>query len=208
MKTKVFNLIILDESGSMFCIEKQAIDSVNETIQTIRSAEKKNKDQEHFVSLVTFNNETKTVCDCVAVGDVAELTSESYCPNCCTALYDAMGQSLSVLRTKVADGDRVIVTIVTDGEENASCEYSGLAIRALVDELKSKGWVFAYIGANHNVEAFASRISITNAIRFESTAKGTKAMSDRWNVSKDRFYTRLSSKDFDASEENRNFFAE
>ena len=38
MKTKIFNLIIIDESGSMQSIKNAAIDSVNETIQTIRSA--------------------------------------------------------------------------------------------------------------------------------------------------------------------------
>ena len=41
MKTKIFNLIIIDESGSMQSIKRAAIDSVNETIQTIRSAQKK-----------------------------------------------------------------------------------------------------------------------------------------------------------------------
>lgn len=35
MKTRNFNLIILDESGSMQSIKKEAIDSVNETEQTI-----------------------------------------------------------------------------------------------------------------------------------------------------------------------------
>lgn len=32
MKTKVFNLIILDESGSMCCIERQALNGLNETL--------------------------------------------------------------------------------------------------------------------------------------------------------------------------------
>ena len=41
MKTRVFNLLILDESGSMSSIEKQAVDSVNETLQSVRSAQKK-----------------------------------------------------------------------------------------------------------------------------------------------------------------------
>ena len=39
MKTKVFNLIILDESGSMSCIERQALNGLNETLQTIRRAQ-------------------------------------------------------------------------------------------------------------------------------------------------------------------------
>ena len=57
MKTRIFNLIILDESGSMMSIKKEAIDSVNETLQTIRAAQKKHEDQEHYVTLVTFNND-------------------------------------------------------------------------------------------------------------------------------------------------------
>lgn len=61
MKTKIFNLIIIDESGSMHCIKKEAIDSVNETMQTIRAAETENEDQEHFVTLVTFNDNVRTV---------------------------------------------------------------------------------------------------------------------------------------------------
>lgn len=38
MKTRFFNLIIIDESGSTQSIKKEAVDSVDETIQTIRSA--------------------------------------------------------------------------------------------------------------------------------------------------------------------------
>ena len=41
MKTRIFNLVIIDESGSMQSIKKEAVNSVNETIQTIRSAQKK-----------------------------------------------------------------------------------------------------------------------------------------------------------------------
>lgn len=52
MKTKVFNLIILDESGSMSCIKSQALNGLNETLQTIRKAQKKYPDQEQLVSIV------------------------------------------------------------------------------------------------------------------------------------------------------------
>ena len=43
MKTRIFNLLILDESGSMSSIEKQAVDSVNETLQSVRAAQEKYK---------------------------------------------------------------------------------------------------------------------------------------------------------------------
>lgn len=207
MKTRIFNLIIIDESGSMHSIKTAAINSVNETIQTIRAAQKKYEDQEHYVSLVSFNDDVKTIYECVSAEEVKELTAESYQPDCCTALYDAMGISLNRLRKKVAEDDKVLVTIVTDGYENASKEYSGKAIKALVDELKGKGWIFAYIGANQDVEAVAATISITNVMNFEATCEGTGAMSEKLSKARQGFYGRLSRQtSFSAEDENKGFF--
>ena len=208
MKTRIFNHIIIDESGSMQSIKTAAIDSVNETIQTIRSAQKKHEDQEHYVSLVTFNDDVKTIYECVPVDEVKELTAETYQPACCTALYDAMGISLNALRKKVAEDDKVLVTVVTDGYENASKEYSGKAIKALVDELKIKGWVFAYIGANQDVEAVAATISITNTLRFNATSAGVHGMAGIVSRSRERLYSCMAAPDFDAEEANENFFDE
>lgn len=208
MKTKIFNLIIIDESGSMQSIKQQAIDSVNETIQSIRTAEQKYDDQEHYVSLVTFNDNVTTVYDCVQVAQVEELTAERYTPSCCTALYDAIGMSTHLLRRKVTDGDKVLVTVVTDGYENASKEYSGQAIKALVDELKSKGWVFAYIGANHDVESVAATISITNVMNFEASKDGAQYMSRRVADSRSRWFEKISRGVSHAVEDNSDFFSE
>ena len=210
MKTRIFNLIIIDESGSMQSIKTAAIDSVNETIQTIRSAQKKHEEQEHFVSLVTFNDAVKIVYECVPVDEVKELTAETYQPACCTALYDAMGISLNALRKKVAEDDKVLVTVVTDGYENASKEYSGKAIKALVDELKAKGWVFAYIGANQDVEAVAVTISITNVLNFEATSEGTAVMGAKVGSARTRLFDRIADLgcSFCAADANEDFFDE
>ncbi len=151
------------------------------------------------MSLVTFNDDVKTIYECVPVNEVKELTAETYRPDCCTALYDAMGMSLNALRKKVAEEDKVLVTVVTDGYENASKEYSGKAIKALVDELKAKGWVFAYIGANQDVKAVAATISITNVMNFETTSAGAQMMTDRVNRSRERLYNCMTEPDFSAA---------
>lgn len=208
MKTRIFNLIIIDESGSMHSIKKAAVDSVNETIQSIRAAEEQHEEQEHFVSLVTFHNDVKTIYECVPVKDVQELTDETYRPNCCTALYDAMGISLNALRAKVAKDEKVLVTVVTDGYENASREYSGKAVKALVDELKGEGWVFAYIGANQDVEAVAATISITNTMNFAATSQGVSCMSKKVANSRLRWFNKISQGLSSAAEDNKDFFDE
>ena len=194
MKQRVFNLIILDESGSMCSIEKQAIDGVNETVQTIRAAQKKHEDQEHFLTLVSFNsNSVKTIYDNVEAEKVEELTGRQYRPSCRTPLYDAMGDALTRLSKNVAENDAVLVTVITDGYENASREYSGKAIKSLVESLKSNGWLFTYIGANQDVEAVAAAISITNTLSFSADAEGTAAMFARERQARNRWTDRLAS---------------
>ena len=206
MKTRIFNLIIIDESGSMEVIKQQAINSVNETIQTIRAAQERNENQEHYITLVSFNDRVKTINDCESIDNVQELTASTYIPGCCTALYDAMGMSLNALRKKVADIDKVLVTVVTDGYENASREYSGKAIKALVEELKAKGWVFAYIGANHDVEAVAASMSITNTMSFEATDEGVADMCTGACYNRSAWYDKVESGEADSEEDNKNFF--
>lgn len=192
MKKRIFNLIILDESGSMGCIEKQAIDGVNETIQAIVEAQKTHTDQEHFLTLVSFNSaRITTIYDKVAADKIEELTPKQYNPACCTPLFDAMGGSITALQSFVADNDTVLVTIITDGYENASKEYNGEAIKALVEAKKTKGWIFTYIGANQDVEMVASRMSINNSMSFCSDESGTKKMFSKDRMARHRLYGKI-----------------
>jgi uncharacterized protein YegL len=85
---KIYNLIILDESDSMSCIKKQAIDGFNETIQAIKPTTKKHPEQQHAVSLVTFNSSgIKTVYDRVDADKVKELNDKLYVPDSMTPSY-------------------------------------------------------------------------------------------------------------------------
>ena len=195
-KVQVFNLIILDKSGSMSCIEKAAVAGFNETVGGIRSAQKQfSATQEHFVSLLTFCScSMEYVYDCVPVDEVKTLTSKEYQPCCGTPLYDAMGRGINDLlkKTKDIEGASVVVTVITDGEENSSHEYSGKAIKALVDKMqKDNGWNFAYIGTNQDVEAVAVSLSITNTMLFEDTEEGMTKAWERERKSKQRMYSRM-----------------
>ena len=195
-KTQIYNLIILDKSGSMSSIAKAAIAGFNETVGGIRSAQERFKDtQEHFVSLMIFCNcEKRLVYDKVPVNEVKELTSRDYQPCCCTPLYDAMGISINALFKDIKDKEdaTAVVTVITDGLENASTEYSGSAIKALVEKMKNEeGWNFAYIGTNQDVEATAASLNIDNHMSFEDDDAGMRAAWEKERKSKMMMYTRF-----------------
>ena len=195
MKTRIFNLIIVDESGSMNCIYRQALTGMNETLQTIRATAAKFPQQEQYVTLVTFNStsrpNTNYVLDCIAATQAADIAESQYQPSGCTPLYDAMGTALTRLRAQVAAEDKVLVTIITDGMENSSCEYSGRAIKSLVEDLKSQGWGFTYIGSNHDVAAAAESLSIDAHLEFCEDEEGTREMFQREKRSRANFYRAL-----------------
>ena len=196
-KTQVYNLIILDKSGSMGSIAKAAITGFNETVGGIRSAQERFKNtQEHFVSLMIFCNCEKTmVYDMVPVAEVKELTSKEYQPCCCTPLYDAMGISINALHKAIKDKEdaTAVVTVITDGLENASREYSGKAIKALVERMKDEeGWNFAYIGTNQDVRATSASLSIDNHMDFADNDAGMREAWARERKAKMSMFSRIS----------------
>lgn len=191
-KVRVFNLIILDESGSMISIYQPALTGVNETLQTIRDASKEHPEQEHFVSLVAFDTgHYNKIYDAVAASDAQDITQDKYRPNGGTPLYDAMGRSLNELKSKIGKDDVVLVTIITDGYENASREYNGPAIKALVESLRKEGWVFTYIGANQDVEKVAESMAINNSMAFQASEEGTRMMFGKEMCSRKNFYRKI-----------------
>ena len=56
---RVFNLLVVDESGSMSIIERQALVGINETLTTIQKMQKTHKDMEQRVTLITFDSTHK-----------------------------------------------------------------------------------------------------------------------------------------------------
>ena len=187
-----YHLIVLDASGSMECIRKNALSGCNETIQSIRSLQDKSEGaHHHFLSLVTFNsNETEhVVYDRQPIGKAEELTEKEYIPDACTPLYDALGKSICRLNKAIDKSQEtsVLVTVITDGLENASCEYDADKIRKLVEEFKQSGWTFAFIGANIDEITEAAKLGIHNTLRFEQSEQGTEAMFECYNESVERY---------------------
>lgn len=196
-KTQVFNVIILDRSGSMECIRRAAVDGFNETLAGIKKAQEKFAEtQDHFVSLVTFCScETTHVFDKTPVAEAHPLRMEDYQPCCATPLYDAMGITLTAMRkhVKEIEDSVVVVTIITDGMENASREYNGQSIKELVERLRGEGWTFTYMGANQDSVEVAMTLSIRNYRNFDYSDEGTRASMEKDTCTRMNFFSRLAS---------------
>ena len=191
MEKKVFNLIILDESGSMEIIEKSTVLGLSETIQTIKGAQKQYPEQQHFISLMSFNSRGEKFnyhYDCKPVADIGIFEGKDYCPNGCTPLYDAIGCGLARLRRQISDEDQVLVTIITDGLENDSHEYDFDSICSLIDKVKSHGWMVTYIGANQDAIKEAHEMHIDNGLNYDATPEGVSKMMSCERLARRKFY--------------------
>jgi hypothetical protein len=180
-KHKVYNLIILDESGSMQSIKKTIMNGFNEVVQTIKSVSLEYPEQEHTVTFVSFNSSgIKKIHENSKIESLNQINDRSYQPNGGTPLFDAMGASFFnlnwIIEKENPKNYNVLVTILTDGEENASKEHTGESIKEIIELYKSKNWTFTYIGANHDVNLFASRISINNVMKFETSEEDMQRM--------------------------------
>lgn len=197
-KTKIYNLIVLDKSGSMSSIRTEAVNGYNETLGSIRATQLKFiEDQEHFVSLATFCGcGIQLVHDAVPIKDAQNLTRDQYRPCCRTPLYDAIGTSVNSIKNKLCPDSvaAVLVTIITDGEENSSREWSLDSITQLIEEQKKAGWMFSFIGAGEDVLKAAESISITNTREWCKSAEGTALVLEEENEARARFCRRLRNK--------------
>lgn len=195
---KVYNLIILDESGSMESIKKATISGFNEVVQTIKGIEKQFPEQKHFISFITFNgNGIKTHLDKQPVAGLETISDNTYIPDSMTPLYDAIGMSVLKLKYDIAgqENTNVLVTILTDGMENASNEFNGSQVKKIIEEQKALGWTFTYIGANQDVVKEGASISITNTMQFNANDEDMKIMFQVENESRRRYSEKIRNKE-------------
>lgn len=186
---RVYNLIIVDESGSMSIIHKEALAGINETITTCRQMQKLHPEMQQRVTLISFDSDHfKFHYDNIDAKDARKLTMRDYQPCGATPLYDAIGKGISKLNAQTDSDDNVLVTIITDGEENCSAEYNHRMVRNLIEKQKKQGWTFTFIGTdNLDVESVAASLAIDNHLSFTEDAVGTKEMFRRERVARMRY---------------------
>ena len=172
-------VFILDKSGSMSGLESDTIGGFNSMLEK----QKKEKNRNTYVTTVLFDNEYKLLYSHTLISEVKPLTEKEYSPGGTTALLDAIGRTISQVKSEQArlsskdKAKKVLFVIITDGMENASKEYNLTTVRRLIEaQNKNEKWEFIFLGANIDAIGTAKNLGIkeSRAVQYKSDSIGTK----------------------------------
>lgn len=172
MKKKRTELVfILDKSGSMSGLETDSIGGYNSML-----AQQRALTHDCLITTVLFDNECLLLHDRLKLTKVKDMTHKDYLVGGSTALLDAIGQTIQHM-SQMKDARNVLFVIITDGQENASRQFTMQTVKRLLEQQKeAKGWVFIFLGANIDAVETASRMGISpdHAADFLSDSEGTQ----------------------------------
>ena len=168
-------VFILDRSGSMNGLESDTIGGFNGMISRQKATGEKVN-----VTTVLFDDEVEIIHDRFPIEIVEPLSEKDYFVRGCTALLDAVGQSIHKIENvqkRLPDAHKsrkVIFVITTDGLENSSVEYSYKDVKRMIEARKEDGWEFLFLGANIDAAKEAERMGIARerAVTYENDCKG------------------------------------
>lgn len=185
-KNRTELVFILDKSGSMAGLERDTIGGFNAMLE-----KQKAQSGECRITTVLFDNRYELLHDRTDLRAVRPITAKEYHVGGSTALLDAVGKTIHKIATAQKNtaepfrAQKVLFVIITDGEENASREYSAGEIKETIQRQKARyGWEFIFLGANIDAVETAGRFGIDpgRAADYMPDSRGTalnfQAMSE------------------------------
>lgn len=167
---------IIDRSGSMSSLVAETIGGFNNFLE-----EQKKTGTKATFTLVQFDDKYQIDYNGVDINDVKPLDDKTYVPRGMTALFDAVGKTVTTVGERLAKTDedkrpgQVIFLVITDGEENSSHEYEGSKIRQMVKhQIDKYSWSFVYMGGGNletqQLQGRALGIGAANVYSYDLTA--------------------------------------
>jgi len=172
-KKKIFNLLIIDASGSMRSKVPEVEGGVNQIIDDLKKEAKADKTVKNRISIVDFSahNDIKTLYSQVKAKELKKLKPGDYTTRGSTALFDAIGKSFNEVPDRQ---DGVLVTIFTDGRENDSKEFTEEQIKKLITAKEEAGWTVTFMGTTQEAMMAAGRMGVKSSkqLLFENSKDG------------------------------------
>ncbi len=144
-------VFILDRSQSMTGIRQAVIDGWNSFL-----LEQQKLAEDATLSFVQFDtvNPFEVVHHFKPLKEVEPLTAQTYSPRGSTPLLDALGRGMNTTAmdlASLAPGTRpgkILFVVMTDGQENASRQYSKAEVSKMMDQLHTGGWQFVFLSSD------------------------------------------------------------
>lgn len=165
MKTEI--IVVADESGSMFHLK----DDANGAFQNFLN-EQKDVPGECRVSLIKFNDHVITVYQAADIKSAPKLDLH---PTGRTALYDAIGMTMNKHRDRITAekwADLVVFVVSTDGQENASQEFTLAGIQSMIKMAEASGWKFIWLMSNQDAMEQAKHMGSAGVHTMSHAATG------------------------------------
>jgi hypothetical protein len=171
--------IVLDRSGSMSSVRDDTIGGFNTFIKAQRELPGSCN-----VSLVQFDDHYESLYTAKPVKDAPFLNTESYVPRASTALLDAIGRTITDTGARLSaipEADRpgkVIFVILTDGQENASREFTRERVFEMIKlQREVYKWDFVFLGANQDAIQTGTALGMAagSTMTYASNTRGTKS---------------------------------
>lgn len=177
MKDATHIAVLLDRSGSMGSVKDETISGFNYFLKEQKAA----GDNATF-TLVQFDSEsTDVIHEARQIREVPDLNQDTYLPRGSTPLLDALGQTIITTGKTLANipetnrPDKVVFVVITDGEENASHQFTKTRVKEMIDHQTGKyNWKFIYLGANQDAFAEAGSVGIAMATAANYSPMHTK----------------------------------
>lgn len=177
--------VVLDRSGSMESIRDDTVGGFNAFLKA-----QKELPGTATLTLVQFDSQDpyEVVYHVKLVADVQPLTRDTYVPRAGTPLLDAVGRGINDIEKTIAalpEAERpgkVLVAIITDGQENASVEFTKDRVEKMVKEKIDKdGWHFRFLSAHMSAFSEAAGVGI-QASHVTNFAKDSRGTGDAWTA--------------------------
>lgn len=168
-RTTIHVVDVLDASGSMAGAKyNAAVKGINLGVESLKAD---SADVKYTYTLCDFSNDIilrhKTQ-------DLKYVNTFKGTTRGATALYDAIGKSIQLIKEVARPTDKVLVNVYTDGQENGSRLYSSLMISNLIEDLSKQGWTFTFIGTESDVKYAQRNLKFhdSNTLIYDNTGEG------------------------------------
>ncbi len=172
--------IILDRSGSMESIKEATITAFNLFVK-----QQKEDGLPTNLSFIQFDDQYEQNFVEKNIHLVKELNAQTFQPRGMTALLDAIGSTIKAAKKRIKKSeikpDKVILTIITDGYENASTKYTREKIFRMIRKREEKdNWKFLFLAANQDAIYEGSKFGIheDRAMTYRQDNTGTRDAFD------------------------------